>query len=298
MASLKDLRVRIESVKSTQKITSAMKMVAASKFKRAQEHVEASRPYTLKMSGMMASLAAGVTDIESAPKLLVGTGKQERHLIVVATSDRGLCGGFNATIIRDTRRMVQELKAKGKEVFILTIGRKAKDMLRREFATMILDGFEDIAKPRVTFATATKIAKRIVDLYEEKEIDVCTLVFNQFKSALTQIVTRKQMIPALIDQTNKFATIISSDIGDAIYTYEPNEEELLAELLPKNLAVQLYGALLENAASEQGARMTAMDNATRNAGDMIKQLRLNYNRTRQAVITKELIEVISGAEAL
>ncbi|MDP1724037.1 MAG: F0F1 ATP synthase subunit gamma [Alphaproteobacteria bacterium] len=297
MANLKDLRVRIESVKSTQKITSAMKMVAASKFKRAQDHVEASRPYTRKMLGMMNSLASGVTDIESAPKLLVGTGKQERHLVIVASSDRGLCGGFNATIIRDTRRMVQSLKSKGKEVFILTIGRKAKDMLRREFSSMILDGFEDIAKPRVTFAIADKIAKRIIDLYEEKEIDVCTLIFNQFKSALTQIVTRKQMIPALVDQKNQ-PSIMGSDIGDAIYTFEPNEEELLHELLPKSLAVQLYGALLENAASEQGARMTAMDNATRNAGDMIKQLRIKYNRTRQAVITKELIEVISGAEAL
>lgn len=297
MASLKDLRVRIESVKSTQKITSAMKMVAASKFKRAQDHVESSRPYTLKMSGMMDSLAAGVTNIESAPKLLVGTGKQERHLVVVASSDRGLCGGFNATIIRETRRMIHELKSKGKEVFILTIGRKAKDMLRREFSNIILEGFEDIAKPRVTFAIADKISKRICDLYEEKEIDVCTLVFNQFKSALTQIVTRKQMIPALTDEKKKSSTA-TSDIGDAIYTYEPNEEELLHELLPKNLTVQLFGALLENAASEQGARMTAMDNATRNAGDMIKQLRLNYNRTRQAVITKELIEVISGAEAL
>jgi F-type H+-transporting ATPase subunit gamma len=239
-----------------------------------------------------------VTDIESAPKLLVGTGKQERHLIVVASSDRGLCGGFNATIIRDTRRMVQALRSKGKEIFILTIGRKAKDMLRREFSPIILEGFEDIAKPRVTFATANKVAKRICDLYEEKEIDVCTLIFNQFKSALTQIVTRKQMIPALLDEKNQSVKIVTSDIGDAIYTYEPSEEELLHELLPKSLAVQLYGALLENAASEQGARMTAMDNATRNAGDMIKQLRIKYNRTRQAVITKELIEVISGAEAL
>jgi F-type H+-transporting ATPase subunit gamma len=294
MASLKDLRMRIDSVKSTQKITSAMKMVAASKFKRAQEQVEASRPYTQKMFGMMNALASNVTDHESAPKLLVGTGKNQRHLIIVATSDRGLCGGFNATIIRDAKRMVHGLKNQGKEVFLLTIGRKAKDMLRREFGNVILEGFEDIAKPRVTFAIADKIAARICALYDEKEIDVCTLIFNKFKSALTQIVTRKQMIPQIVDTKS----VSKNSIGDACYTYEPSEAALLEELLPRNLAVQLYGALLENAASEQGARMTAMDNATRNAGDMIKNLRLTYNRTRQAVITKELIEVISGAEAL
>lgn len=294
MASLKDLRMRIESVKSTQKITSAMKMVAASKFKRAQEQVENSRPYTQKMLNMVNMIAVNVQGNDSAPKLLVGTGKDQRHLLVIATSDRGLCGGFNATIIRDAKRMIQSLKNQGKDVLIVTIGRKAKDMLKREYGNLVLEGFEDIAKPRVTFATANHIAERICALYQDKEIDVCTLIFNKFKSALTQIVTRKQMIPQVIEEN--IAT--NQSIGDALYTYEPNENALLEALLPRNFAVQLFGALLENAASEQGARMTAMDNATRNAGDMIKGLRLTYNRTRQAVITKELIEVISGAEAL
>ena len=294
MASLKDLRMRIESVKSTQKITSAMKMVAASKFKRAQEQVENSRPYTQKMLNMVNMIAVNVQGNDSAPKLLVGTGKDQRHLLVIATSDRGLCGGFNATIIRDAKRMIQSLKNQGKDVLIVTIGRKAKDMLKREYGNLVLEGFEDIAKPRVTFATANRIAERICALYEHKEIDVCTLIFNKFKSALTQIVTRKQMIPQVTEEN----VTTNQSIGDALYTYEPNENALLEALLPRNFAVQLFGALLENAASEQGARMTAMDNATRNAGDMIKGLRLTYNRTRQAVITKELIEVISGAEAL
>lgn len=294
MASLKDLRTKIDSVKSTQKITSAMKMVAASKFKKAQDQVEASRPYTDKMREMMNALASNVIDLASAPKLLVGTGKDKRHLVVVASSDRGLCGGFNASIVRDARRLIQSLMTQGKEVFILTIGRKAKDMLKRDFGEQLIESFEDIAKPRLTYAIADKIAHKICVLYEEKEIDICTLVFNKFKSALTQVVTRKQMIPQIAEN----AAQQESSSDQALYAYEPSEENLLNELLPKNIAVQLFGALLENAASEQGARMTAMDNATRNAGDMIKTLRQNYNRTRQAVITKELIEVISGAEAL
>lgn len=292
MATLKDLRTRIDTVKSTQKITSAMKMVAAAKFRRAQEHAEAARPYTEKMGKMINALASRVKDPSQAPLLLAGTGNKERQLVVVATSDRGLCGGFNATIVRDARRLIQQFLAEGNEVGIVTIGRKAKDMLRREYSSRFVASFEDIAKPRVNFATADEIMNKVLNLYTSENYDEVTLIYNKFKSALTQIVTRQKLIPFTADANEE------ADESEALYIYEPSEETLLEELLPKNLTVQLYGALLENAASEQGARMTAMDNATRNAGDMIKSLRITYNRTRQAVITKELIEVISGAEAV
>lgn len=292
MATLQDLKMRIDSVKSTQKITSAMKMVAAAKFRRAQEHAEASRPFTEKMGKMINSLASRVKDPSQAPLLLSGTGKTERQLIVIATSDRGLCGGFNATIIRDAKKLIQRFNAEGKEIGIITIGRKARDMLRREYSSLFVASFDDIAKPRVTFTKADEIVTKILDLYTSENYDEVTLIYNKFKSALTQIVTRQKLIPFTADVSEE------EEQSEALYIYEPSEEELLEELLPKNLGIQLFGALLENSASEQGARMTAMDNATRNAGEMINDLRITYNRTRQAVITKELIEVISGAEAV
>ncbi len=294
MPSLKDLRVRIRSVRSTQKITSAMKMVAASRLRRAQEQAEAARPYAERMERVLASLASRMSGMSGGPKLLAGTGKDQVHLLVVATSDRGLAGGFNATILREARRQIRTLLAAGKEVKILTVGRKGRDGLRRDHARLIRDSLTDIGRRGVAFEEARDVAQRVLAMFEAGEFDVCSIVFNRFQSAMTQIVTVQQLIPFAQPQ----AAAEASDIGGAIYEFEPDEEEILAELLPRNLAVQIYTALLENAASEQGARMTAMDNATRNAGDMIDRLTMNYNRTRQAVITKELIEIISGAEAL
>ena len=295
MPSLKDLRNRIRSVRSTQKITSAMKMVAASRLRRAQEQAEAARPYAERMERVLASLSRRMAGMSGAPPLLVGTGKEEVHLLVVATSDRGLAGGFNASILREARRRIRELERGGKRVMILTIGRKGRDSLRRDYARLIHDSLIEIGRRRLSFEEARDIAGRILDLFRDGRFDVCTVIFNRFRSAMTQIVTARQLVP--------FAVAVEageedSAIGGAVYEFEPSEEEILAELLPNNLAVQIYSALLENSASEQGARMTAMDSATRNAGDMIDRLTLNYNRTRQAVITKELIEIISGAEAL
>jgi F-type H+-transporting ATPase subunit gamma len=293
MPSLKDLRVRIRSVRSTQKITSAMKMVAASRLRRAQEQAEAARPYAERMERVLGSLAGRMAGLPGAPPLLVGTGKDDRHLIVVATSDRGLAGGFNASILREARRRIREFEAAGKTVLILIIGRKGRDGLRRDYGAMIRDSLTEVGRRRLSFDEARDIAERILVLYEAGAFDVCTIIYNRFRSAMTQIVTVRQLIPfAAPTEAPDQAT------AGAVYEFEPSEEEILAELLPKNLAVQIFTALLENAASEQGARMTAMDNATRNAGDMIDRLTLNYNRTRQAVITKELIEIISGAEAL
>jgi F-type H+-transporting ATPase subunit gamma len=294
MPSLKDLRVRIRSVRSTQKITSAMKMVAASRLRRAQEQAEAARPYALRMERVLASLASSMAARQGGPALLAGTGKDNTHLLAVATSDRGLAGGFNATILREARRQIRALEQAGKTIKILTIGRKGRDGLRRDYASLIHDSLTEIGRRRVSFDEARDIAQRILALFEAGEFDSCSIVFNRFRSAITQIVTVQQLIPFM----QPTATEAPADIGGAIYEFEPEEEEILAELLPNNLAVQIYTALLENAASEQGARMTAMDNATRNAGDMIDRLTMNYNRTRQAVITKELIEIISGAEAL
>ncbi len=294
MPSLKDLRNRINSVKSTQKITKAMQMVAASKLRRAQDAVEAARPYSQRMERMLGSLASSSQDQEGAPPLLVGSGRDETHLVVVATAERGLCGAFNSSIARAARLKVLELRKAGKNVKILCVGRKGRDSLRREFGSLILDTIDLSGMRQATFADASPIAVRIIDLFEAGEIDVCTLFYSRFKSIMTQIVTERRLIPATIPEGDEDAP----DIGDAIYDYEPDEEEILADLLPRNLSVQIYQAILENAASEQGARMTAMDSATRNAGDMIDKLTLNYNRTRQAVITSELIEIISGAEAL
>jgi len=295
MPSLKALRNRIASVRSTQKITSAMKMVAASRLRRAQEQAEAARPYAARMEIVLASLAGRMAGVPGAPPLLVGTGKEETHLLVVATSDRGLAGGFNATILRETRRLIREIEAAGKNVMILTVGRRGRDGLRRDYGRLIHDSLTDIGRRRLSFEEARGIAERILVLHQAGRFDVCTIIYNRFRSAITQIVTAQQLIPF---QSTAAAGQEAHSAAGAVYEFEPTEEEILGELLPKNLAVQIFTALLENAASEQGARMTAMDNATRNAGDMIDRLTLNYNRTRQAVITKELIEIISGAEAL
>jgi F-type H+-transporting ATPase subunit gamma len=297
--SLKDLRNRIRSVRSTQKITSAMKVVAASRLRRAVEQVEAARPYAQRMDRVLGSLAGRMAGLPGAPPLLVGSGRDDTHLLVVATSDRGLAGGFNSSILREARRRIRELETAGKRVVILMIGRKGRDGLRRDYGQLIRDSLTDIGRRRVSFDEARDIAERILVLYQGAGFDVCTIIYNRFRSIMTQIVTAQQLIPfasAAADRTGP-----EPEVGvraGAIYEFEPAEEEILAELLPKNIAVQIYTALLENAASEQGARMTAMDNATRNAGEMIDRLTLNYNRTRQAAITKELIEIISGAEAL
>jgi F-type H+-transporting ATPase subunit gamma len=293
MPSLKDLRNRIRSVRSTQKITSAMKVVAASRLRRAMEQVEAARPYGQRMEQVLASLAGRMTGLPGAPPLLVGTGKDETHLLVVATSDRGLAGGFNSSILRETRRRIRELLPRGKTVMVLTIGRKGRDGLRRDYGRFIHDSLTEIGRRQVSFDEARDIAERILVLYRAGSFDTATIIYNRFRSAMTQIVTAQQLIPF---QAPAGGEAVAP--GGAIYEFEPSEDEILTELLPKNLAVQIYTALLENAASEQGARMTAMDNATRNAGDMIDRLTLNYNRTRQAAITRELIEIISGAEAL
>src|SRR5580700_5275563 len=294
MPSLKDLRVRIRSVRSTQKITSAMKMVAASRLRRAQEQAEAARPYAVRMERVLASLAARMSGMSGGPKLLAGTGKDRTHLLIVATSDRGLAGGFNATILRETRRQIRTHLSAGKTVKILTIGRKGRDGLRRDYGRLIHDSLTEIGRRRLSFEEARDVGQRILTLFEAGEFDTCSIVFNRFRSAITQIVTVQQLVPFAQPETGD----APAPEGGAIYEFEPDEEEILAELLPRNLAVQIYTALLENAASEQGARMTAMDNATRNAGDMINRLNTIYNRSRQAAITKELIEIISGAEAL
>ncbi len=293
MASLKDLRVRIDSVKSTRKITSAMKMVAAAKLRRAQEQAEASRPYAERMERMLGSLAASAAGAAGAPKLLAGTGRSDVQLFVVGTADRGLCGGFNSSIVREAKRLINEARDAGKTVKILCVGRKGRDQLRREYGDLIIDTIEDIAKPRLDFSKAGGIADSILEMFEAGEFDVCTVIFARFQSAMTQIVTAQQLIPFAVPEQEDTGVG-----GGAIYEYEPDESEILAALLPRNLAVQIFKALLENNASEQGARMTAMDSATRNAGDMIKDLTQVYNRTRQSVITNELIEIISAKEAM
>jgi F-type H+-transporting ATPase subunit gamma len=293
MPSLKDFRLRIRSVKSTQKITAAMKMVAASRLRRAQEAAEAARPYARRMERMLASLAGNMAGKAGAPKLLAGTGKDDVHLLVVMTSDRGLAGGFNATILRETRRRIRELLASGKTVKLLTIGRKGRDSLRRDYSRLIVESRTDVGRRSMGYGEAKDIADKVLAMYEAGEFDVCTIIFNRFKSAMTQIVTPMQLVPFAPPSVEA-----PPDTHGAVYEFEPEEEEILTALLPANLAVQIFTVLLESAASEQGARMTAMDSATRNAGDMINNLTMRYNRQRQAVITKELIEIISGAEAL
>ncbi|MBP2295220.1 F0F1 ATP synthase subunit gamma [Azospirillum rugosum] len=295
MPSLKDLKNRISSVQSTRKITSAMKMVAASKLRRAQEQAEAGRPYAERMGRMLASLAANVQDSGNGPKLMTGTGADQVHLLIIISSDRGLCGAFNGSIVRESRRQIQRLQSEGKTVKLLTVGRKARDQLRREFGALIVETYEDVGRRRLSFADADVIAQKVLSLFDAGEFDVCSVIYNKFKSAISQIVTVQQLVPFAVEAQAEEAA--SAD-AKAIYEFEPDEEQILAELLPRNLSIQVYRALLESAASEQGARMTAMDNATRNAGDMINKLTITYNRTRQAYITKELIEIISGAEAV
>lgn len=292
MANLKDLRNRIASVQSTQKITKAMQMVSASKLKKAQDAAEAARPYAERMENVLSSLASSMKGQEGGPKLLAGTGSDQKQLIVVATSERGLCGGFNANIVKAAKAKIAALLHEGKDVKIITIGKKGAASLKREYANRIIQHFDMSHVKRYTFSDASPIAARLIEMYEAGEFDVCTLFFAKFVNVLTQKVTPLQLIPASVNVES------SNDLGGAAYDYEPDENEILEELLPRNVGVQLFRALLENAASEQGSRMTAMDNATRNAGEMIDSLRTTYNRTRQAVITNELIEIISGAEAL
>lgn len=296
MPSLKDMRARMSSVRQTRKITSAMKLVAASKLRRAQDYAEASRPFAERMSAMLQNLAAGVAGQPGAPPLLAGTGKDDVHLLIVATADRGLCGGFNSSIVRGARRRIQELLSAGKQVKVIVVGRKGRDMLRRDQRDRIVEFFDGIVgKRRIEFTDAQRVTDRILEMYEAGEFDVCTLIYNKFKSAVSQILTFQQLVPV---PTPAPAEGQGASEGGAIYEFEPDEEGILGELLPRNLAVQLFGALLENSASEQGARMAAMDSATRNAGEMINKLTLSYNRQRQAQITKELMEIISGAEAV
>ncbi|HEX6102221.1 MAG TPA: F0F1 ATP synthase subunit gamma [Alphaproteobacteria bacterium] len=295
MPSLKDLRNRINSVKSTQKITAAMKMVAAAKLRRAQEQAMAARPYAERMERMLGSLAQAMGGQAGAPPLLAGTGKSDVHLIVVMTSDRGLCGSFNSSIVREARKLIRALLADGRQVKILCVGRKGRDQLRRDFGRLIVGTLEDVGRRKLAYSDAQAAAERIRTMFDAGEFDVATLVYNRFKSAMSQTVTVQQVIPFAVPAADGTR---ETGLGNAVYEYEPGEDAILGELLPRNIGVQVYRALLENAASEHGARMTAMDSATRNAGEMIAKLTLNYNRTRQAYITKELIEIISGAEAL
>ena len=294
MASLKDLKIRINSVASTQKITKAMKMVAASKLRRAQEAAEAARPYAMRMEKVLKGLAMSVGGQTGAPKLLAGTGADELHLVIVATSERGLCGGFNTLIVKAARLKIEALAKEGKEVKILCIGKKGFVQLKRVHSDKILDVVDMSGVRSIGFSDVSPVAMRVLKMFEEGEFDVATLYYARFQSALTQIVTEQQLIPAAFEEKEDE----DQGLKGAIYEYEPEEEEILSTLLPRNVTVQLFRALLENAASEQGARMTAMDSATRNAGEMIDRLTLQYNRSRQAAITKELIEIISGAEAL
>jgi F-type H+-transporting ATPase subunit gamma len=296
MTTLKALRDRRKSVQSTQKITMAMKMVAGAKLRRAQEHVEAGRPYARFMNQMLGDLAANAQALEMPQPLLTGTGKTDTHLILVATSDRGLCGPFNASILRHARQLIGASQAQGQTIKLMSIGRKGKDVLTREYGSLLIESFVELGHPRLRFSEAQQITDSLLKMFDDGIFDICTFVYNHFKSAITQEVIAQQIIPISTESSN----LKSSDMHPvkAIYEYEPQEEQILTELLPQNVAVQIYNGLLENAASEQGARMTAMDNASRNADDIIRKLTLTYNRTRQSHITRELIEILSGAEAL
>jgi len=289
MPSLKDMRVRITATKATQKITKAMQMVAASKLRRATAAAEASRPYAERMERVLANIAASVRGNPGAPRLLTGTGTERVHLLLVCTGERGLCGPFNSAIVRLARERASLLLAEGKDVRFLCVGRKGFDQLKRQFEARIIETIDLRAVRQIRFENADAIGGKIVALFAAGRFDVCTLFFSRFKSVMAQIPTAQQLIPAVFS---------AEAAGGAVYEYEPDEEDILAELLPRNISVQIFRALMENAASFYGAQMTAMDNATRNAGDMIRKQTLTYNRTRQAMITKELIEIISGAEAL
>jgi F-type H+-transporting ATPase subunit gamma len=290
MASLKDMRVRIAATKATQKITKAMQMVAASKLRRAQVAAEAARPYAERMEKVLGDIAAAVGGLAEAPRLLRGTGSERVHLLLVCTAERGLCGPFNSAIVRLARERANALMADGKEVKFFCVGRKGYEQLRRLYQKQIIEHIELRSVRKLAFEHAEEIGDKIVRLYEEGAFDVCTLFFSRFKSVMAQIPTAQQIIPPVFESE-------AGNNNDAVYEYEPDEDEILAELLPRNISVQIFRALLENAASFYGAQMTAMDNATRNAGEMIRKQTLTYNRTRQAMITKELIEIISGAEA-
>ena len=291
MASLDDLKKRISSVKSTQKITKAMKMVAAAKLRRAQESAERGRPYSEKMNNIILNLSSGLSDKENAPKLLSGTGEDKVHLCVVMTADRGLCGGFNSNIIKKAKTYFKRMSDGGKTLKIITVGSKGYDQLKRVYKDNIIENISFKESKNVNYFDANKVGKIIIEKFENKEFDVCTIFYNQFKNVITQIPQEQQIIPLKMteDETNK---------SEESYEFEPDEDEILGNLLPKNVSTQIFKAMLENSASEQGARMSAMDNATRNAGEMVDKLTIEYNRSRQAAITKELIEIISGAESL
>jgi F-type H+-transporting ATPase subunit gamma len=292
MASLKDLRNRIASVKATQKITKAMQMVAAAKLRRAQEAAEAARPYSQRMAAVLSNITQAVGGGGDAPALMAGTGKDDVHLLVVCTAERGLCGGFNSQIARFARDHIRKLLAAGKQVKIICVGKKGFDILRRDYGNLIIDRVDLREVKTLGFVNADAIARKVIHLFGEGQFDVATLFYSQFKSVISQIPTAQQLIPAALP------TDVASGDGSAVYEYEPEPGEILSDLIPRNIAVQIFRALLENAAGEMGAKMSAMDNATRNAGDMINKLSITYNRQRQAQITKELIEIISGAEAL
>ncbi|WP_022707545.1 MULTISPECIES: F0F1 ATP synthase subunit gamma [Paracoccus] len=290
MPSLKDLKNRIGSVKNTRKITKAMQMVAAAKLRRAQEAAEAARPYADRMAAVMSGLTANAAGQAGAPRLLAGTGSDQRHLLVVMTAERGLAGGFNSSIVKLARQHADRLRAEGKDVAILTVGKKGREQLKRDYGSLFVHHIDLSEVKRIGYDNARAIADELLSRFDADQFDVATIFFNRFESVIAQVPTARQVIPAEVPE--------EAGAANALYEYEPGEEELLAELLPRSVATQLFAALLENAASEQGARMTAMDNATRSAGDMIDRLTTEYNRSRQAAITKELIEIISGAEAL
>jgi len=290
MPSLKSFRNRIASVKAIRKITKAQQMVAASKLRRAQDAAEAARPYAEKMSAAISNLAGGMKDNPGASPLLVGTGSDRRHLVIVATADRGLCGAFNTNIVRLAKQHIERLRAEGREFKIYTVGRKGRDQLRRQYGDKIVEQADFMGIKQIGFMNAQAIGRKVLEMFDRGEFDVATIFYSRFKSVISQVPSAQQLIPASVDQT-------SAGTG-TVYDYEPDEGEILADLLPRNVSVQIFRALLENVAGEMGAKMSAMDNATRNAGDVIDRLTLVYNRTRQAMITKELIEIISGAEAL
>ena len=291
MPSLDDLRKRITSVKSTQKITKAMKMVAAAKLRKAQENAEKGRPYSEKMNNIILNLSAGVSDPQSAPKLLVGTGKEDVHLCVVLTSDRGLCGGFNSNIIKKAKNHFEKIQKEGKSLKIITVGTKGYDKLKRHYGKSIIENISFKESKNANYFDADKVGKIIIEKFENNEFDVCTIFYNQFKNVITQIPQEQQIIPLKTEEKDNKSS-------EENYEFEPDEDEILGNLLPKNISTQIFKAMLENSASEQGSRMSAMDNATRNAGEMVDKLTIEYNRSRQAAITKELIEIISGAESL
>ena len=291
MPSLDDLKKRIKSVKSTQKITKAMKMVAAAKLKRAQDSAEKGRPYSEKMNNIILNLSSGISDKETAPKLLSGSGKEQIHLCVVMTSDRGLCGGFNANIIKKAKSYFTKLNKEGKELKIITVGSKGNDQLKRVYGNKIIENISFKNSKNANYFDAEKVGKIIIEKFQKEEFDICTIFYNQFKNVITQIPQAQQIIPLNSKNDNQ-------DNSEDNYEFEPDEDEILSNLLPKNISTQIFKAMLENSASEQGSRMSAMDNATRNAGEMVDKLTIEYNRSRQAAITKELIEIISGAESL